>query len=171
MASLMEELLTTLEGELAIYKKLVPVSEQKTTILVKNDLKEIERITEEEQVLMEQLNNLEKKRLGILENIGVVLNRKPETLDLVTVSHILEKQPEEQARVNKLHDELRQIAKRLVEVNQQNKTLIEQSLEMIEFNMNFIQSTRMSPGSNNYTKNASADDDHTETIRSFDARQ
>lgn len=51
-----------------------------------------------------------------------------------------------------LHDELQQTMKRLVDVNTKNKNLIENSLEMIEFNMNFIQSTRMSPGNNNYDK-------------------
>lgn len=171
MASLMEELLTTLDSELVIYKKLVPIAEQKTEVLIKSDLQEIEQVTDNEQRLMEKLNACEKKRHGILQNMGMVLNKPPESLDLITLSHILENQPQEQARINKLHDELQKVAKQLVEVNKQNKALIEQSLEMIEFNMNFIQSTRMSPGSNNYTKNASSSDESVETIRNFDARQ
>lgn len=171
MASLMEELLMTLDSELAIYKELVPIAEKKTVVLVKGDLREIEQITENEQGLMEKLNVYEKKRHDILQNMGMVLNKAPETLDLIEISNILANQPQEQARVNRLHDELQKIAKRLVEANKQNKTLIEQSLEMVEFNMNFIQSTRMSPGSNNYTKNASSSEDTVETVRNFDARQ
>lgn len=171
MASLMEELLSTLGSELEVYKELVPVSEQKTGILVKGNLKEIEEITEKEQRIMERLNSLEKKRISILDNMAVVLNRKPEELNLVALSGILAGQPEEQKRINELHDELKKVGKRLVDVNQQNKALIEQSLEMIEFNMNFIQSTRMSPGSNNYTKNASAFEGSADTLHNFDAKQ
>ena len=64
--------------------------------------------------------------------------------------------------------------KRLVDVNTKNKNLIENSLEMIEFNMNFIQSTRMSPGNNNYDKNASAAGSGVDAgfgTGSFDAKQ
>lgn len=45
---------------------------------------------------------------------------------------------------------------------------------MIEFNMNFIQSTRMSPGNNNYDKNASAAGGGVDAgfgTGSFDAKQ
>lgn len=171
MASLMEDFIATLDGELQIYKQLVPVAERKAVVLVKGDLQEIEKITDEEQLLMEKLGVLEKKRQSVLENMALVLNRKPEELDLVSVSRILAKQPAEQDRINKLHDSLSQVAKRLVDVNQQNKILIEESLEMIEFNMNFIQSTRMSPGSNNYTRDASASENVSDTFRSFDAKQ
>ena len=59
-------------------------------------------------------------------------------------------------------------------INSANKNLIENSLEMIEFNMNFIQSTRMSPGNNNYDKNASAAGGGVDAgfgTGSFDAKQ
>ena len=45
MASLIEELISTLKAEKAVYEELVPVSEQKTKILVKNDLEELKKIT------------------------------------------------------------------------------------------------------------------------------
>ena len=55
--------------------------------------------------------------------------------------------------------------------NQKNKELIENSLEIIEFNMNFIQSTRMSPGSNNYNRNASSSYGVDMGPGAFDAKQ
>ena len=61
--------------------------------------------------------------------------------------------------------------RRLVAVNEKNKNLIENSLEMIEFNMNFIQSTRMSPGVNNYDRNATSKYSAGYTSGSFDAKQ
>lgn len=156
MASLIEELLTTLNGEKEIYQELIPISERKTEILVKGDLRELEKVTGEEQRMIEKAGILGKKREEIIANIGVVLNKDASTLDLRTLSELLSKQPEEKEKLVALHDALKLVMRRLIEVNEQNKNLIENSLEMIEFNMNFIQSTRMSPGVNNYNKNATS---------------
>lgn len=156
MASLMEELFTALSSEKEIYEKLIPVSEKKTGILVKGDLKELEAVTQEEQLLVDKATALGKKRESVIADIGVVLNKDASTLDLGTLAGLLSKQPEEKKKLVELHDSLKTIMRHLVSINEKNKNLIENSLEMIEFNMNFIQSTRMSPGVNNYDRNASS---------------
>ena len=144
MASLMEDLFTALSGEKEIYEKLIPVSEKKTEILTRGDLKELEEVTREEQALVEKAT---------------------------TLATLLEKQPGERKKIAQLHDELKVIMRRLVDINEKNKNLIENSLEMIEFNMNFIQSTRMSPGVNNYDRNASSSYSPGYTPGGFDAKQ
>ena len=154
MASLIEELISTLKAEKAVYEELVPVSEKKTKILVKNDLEELKKITAQEQLLIDRAGVIGHKREEVVKNIGVVLNKTPEELDLTSLTRLMAKQPEERKTLAALHDSLRTTMRRLVEVNERNKDLIENSLEMIEFNMNFIQSTRMSPGNNNYNRNA-----------------
>ena len=171
MASLMEELFTALSGEKEIYEKLIPVSEKKTGILIKGDLRELEAVAQEEQALVERAASLGNKREEVIKNIGVVLNNDASTLDLSTLAGLLAKQPEEREKLAKLHDSLKEVMKRLVDINEKNKNLIENSLEMIEFNMNFIQSTRMSPGVNNYDKNASSSYGPGITPGGFDAKQ
>lgn len=156
MASLMENLLTVLEEEKTIYEELIPVSEEKTKILIANNLKELEQVTEKEQLLIEKSTALGKKREELIKNIALVLNKDAAQLDLATLTGLLDKQPEEQHKLAVLHDSLKKVMRRLIAINEKNKNLIENSLEMIEFNMNFIQSTRMSPGVNNYDKNASS---------------
>lgn len=154
MASLIEELISTLNAEKAVYEELVPVSERKTKVLVKNDLEELKKVTAQEQLLMDRAGVIGHKREEVIKNIGVVLNKTPAELDLTSLTKLLARQPEEKKALAALHDSLRTTMRRLVEVNERNKDLIENSLEMIEFNMNFIQSTRMSPGNNNYNRNA-----------------
>ena len=171
MASLMEELFTTLSSEKEIYERLIPVSEKKTGILVKGDLKELEAITQEEQALIEKAASLGVKREEVIKNIGIVLNKDTSTLDLTTLAELLGKQPEEKEKLAKIHDSLKAVMKRLVDINEKNKNLIENSLEMIEFNMNFIQSTRMSPGGNNYDRNASSSYGPGYSAGGFDAKQ
>lgn len=156
MASLMEELITVLSREKEIYEKLIPISERKTVVLIREDLQELQKVTDEEQQLLDAAYAADKKREKIIENIGIVLNRDPKELDLTTLARLMARQPAEKKQLSELHDSLKLVMDRLVNVNQKNKELIENSLEMIEFNMNFIQSTRMSPGSNNYNRNASS---------------
>lgn len=170
MASLIEELILILEKEDQTYLELIPVEESKTKIIISNDLAALQKITETEQSKINQINGLEHKRQEVITNIGIVINRSPDTLDLKTMISLLDRQPEEQKRLSLIYDKLKATINRLMELNYQNQSLIEQSLELIEFNMNFMQSTRMSPG-NNYNKNASGINSEMEQTRMFDAKQ
>jgi flagellar biosynthesis/type III secretory pathway chaperone len=171
VASLIEELILTLEKENEIYKQLIPVADKKTNIIVKNNLKELESITEQEQIMVNEIVALEKKREQIVKNIGTVVSRDPKTINITNVIQILEKQPAEQKRLSEIHDNLKKTIQRLVEINNHNKSLIKQSLEMIEFNMNFIQSTRMSPGNLSYNRGAAQLDTPVLGTGMFDAKQ
>ena len=84
---------------------------------------------------------------------------------------IMGKQPEEQKALSRIHDELDANLRRLVTINVRNKELINQSLEMIVFNMNLIQSTRMAPGVNNYTRSAGESSIRQAGTGMFDAKQ
>ena len=105
-----------------------------------------------------------------MNNIGIVLNKKVEDLTLPNLIKLLNRQPEEQETLAELHRSLTALLKRLSEVNGHNKNLIEQSLEMISYNMNLLQSTRIVPG-NNYTRNAAQWDMTASQTGMFDAKQ
>lgn len=171
MASIIEELIDVLNKEYELYQDLIPIADQKTQVIVKNDLSALQSITEKEQIMIEHINKLERKRESVVINIGTVINKKPDTLNIKTIIALLEKQPKEQKALSIVHDNLKATIHRLVEINSRNKSIINQSLEMIEFNMNFIQSTRMSPGNNTYTKGASQYDVPAFRTGMFDAKQ
>ena len=166
----MQELIMTLEKENEIYTKLIPIQEKKKKVIIINDVKTLQEITHYEQEVIQQIGALERKRQEIITNMGMVLNRAPETLDIPALIKILDKQPEEKKRLSIVYDSLKQTVHRLVDINALNQTLIEESLEMIEFNMNLIQSTRMSPG-NNYNKDAMGINMPMGQAGIFDARQ
>jgi flagellar biosynthesis/type III secretory pathway chaperone len=171
MAGLIDELVNTMSQENDIYKELIPIADEKTRIIIKNDLDALQKITEKEQLTIEKINALEKKREEVIVNIGTVLNRKPEELNMKALIKIMGKQPKEQERLGRIQDELAETLRRLVTINDRNKELINQSLEMIEFNMNLIQSTRMAPGVNNYTRAAGESSIRQAGTGMFDARQ
>ena len=99
-----------------------------------------------------------------------VLNKKLPELTLPNLIRLLDRQPDEQETLKEIHKELTDVLKRLSEVNGHNRNLIEQSLEMISYNMNLLQSTRIVPG-NNYTRNAGQWDMTASQTGMFDAKQ
>jgi flagellar biosynthesis/type III secretory pathway chaperone len=171
VASLIEELIHTLESEYDIYRQMIPIAENKTKVIICNDLATLQDITNQEQAMIEHVNALERKREEVITNIGTVVNRDPDKIHIKTIIQILDKQPKEQKQLSEIHDNLKNTIQRLVEINNHNKSLIQQSLEMIEFNMNFIQSTRMSPGNLSYNKGASQLDMPSLQTGMFDAKQ
>ncbi len=171
MASLIDELISILEEECEVYQQLIPISEEKSQVIVKNDLTALQDITSKEQTAIGRINTLERKRDQIIMNIRTVINRKTGEFTLKTLIGLMDKQPKEQKALSLVHDNLKNTIQRLVEINNRNKSLIQQSLEMIEFNMNFIQSTRMSPGNNTYTKGASQYEAFASVTGLFDAKQ
>ena len=170
MASVIQELTSVLEREQKLYEDLIPVVSEKTKVIIKNNLETLQKITEQEQLVVDKVTVLEKKRSEVILNIGIIMNRKPEELTLAEIIKMLKNQPEEQKRLNDIHNNLKRTIQRLQTINYQNRSLIEQSLEMIEFNMNLIQSTRMSPG-NNYTKGAVSSQNNALQPGMFDAKQ
>lgn len=171
MASLIEELIITLGQESDIYKELLPMAREKTQIIVKNDLKTLQEVTEKEQALADRINALEKKREEVIKNIGIVVSKDPESINVRTVIQMMDKQPAEKNKLIEIYETLKRTIQNLAEINNHNKSLIQQSLEMIEFNMNFIQSTRMSPGNNSYNKGAAQVEMLSEQPGMFDAKQ
>jgi len=175
VASLIEELIQTLEQESAIYEEMIPLAEKKTQIIVANDLQALQTITEQEQMTVDRIGALERKRQEVIVNIGTVLNKDPATLNFRTLIQILQGQQAEQKQLRELHDRLKRTVERLADINKRNKALIEQSLEMIEFNMNFIQSTWRSPGvraaGNQYGRGASEVQMQALQTGMFDAKQ
>lgn len=168
MASLIEDLVSTLNEEDKTYKKLIPIEEEKTQIIIENNLEALSEITKKEQEFINIINQLEKKRGEIVRNIGIVLNRDPSNLTISTIIEMLEGQ-DEQVSLTKVYDKLSNTLATMVSINNRNKILIEQSLEMIEFNMNFYQSIQ-SINNNNYDKGAHSSDGAEESGM-FDARQ
>lgn len=171
MASLIEELITVLTEETAIYEELVPIAEEKSQTIIDNDLPKLQAITDREQALVDRVTALERKRMGVITNIGYIVGKPAAQIKVNDIIHFLDKQPKEQKELSVLHDRLKHSIQTLIDINNRNRSLIQQSLEMIEFNMNFIQSTRMSPGNNNYNRGAMNQDSLNSQTRMFDAKQ
>lgn len=154
MASLIENLINNLDSEKEGYTKLYELSRQKRTPIVNRDIAGLEDITSKEQIVSSQLKNLENKRVAILKDMAVVLGHDGEELTVTKVIDFLEKQPKEQEALRRTRDQLVEAANQMHFMNQQNQLLLEQAMEMVEFDLNLFKSMRQAPETANYNSNA-----------------
>ena len=171
MASIIDELIGALESELLLYRELIPLAEKKAVAIIENDNERLSDITNSENDILDKVAIFEGKRQKSVDNIKDVLNRKNEELNLDKIIGFLAKQPVEQGKLIKVQKELREVAERLKQLNIQNKSLIEESLDMIGFSMNLLQSTRRVPENNNYNRSASFANAQVSHTGMFDAKQ
>ena len=72
MASLIEELIDTLDLENNEYTELLELSKQKTPIIINGEIEALNNITAKEQEHTDKIAALENKRTQVVEDIATV---------------------------------------------------------------------------------------------------
>lgn len=172
MASLMEDLLNTLEKENEEYERLLALSMKKTPVIVDADLTQLQQITDEEQEIVSRINRLDKVRNDCMKQIASVINKDVNDLTLGMVVDIFKKRPAEHKKLAEVYDRLKNTVYQMKRTNEQNQELIKSSLELVQFDMNVLQAMKAAPETANYTKNAYSSGDIIGTgAGRFDAKQ
>lgn len=154
MASLVENLIDVLNQEDLEYRKLIELSSEKTQIIVKGDLESLQKITDDEQVIVSHINGCEKKRESTMKEIAKILNTDVKGLKLEVLISLLDRSPKEQEALAKVHDKLHDTLHEMKLLNERNGELLNSAREMVEFNLNVIQAMRKAPETANYDKGA-----------------
>ncbi len=172
MASLMENLIDVLEKESSEYEGLLELSQRKTTVIVSGNLENLQKITDEEQELVSRINLLEKRRTEVTADIANVLNKDVANLKLKNLIEMLADRPMEQRVLAESHDRLQSAVRGLQRINEQNKELLSEALEMVEFELNLVHAMKAAPETANYNRGAYSAGDIMGTIpHGFDAKQ
>ncbi|MDY5870147.1 MAG: flagellar protein FlgN [Suilimivivens sp.] len=172
MASLMENLIEVLDLESTEYENLLGLSMKKTPVIVAGAMEELAKITDEEQNVVSKISRLEQRREEVFADIANVINKDVKTLKLSDLIEMLASRPEEQQKLARVHDKLSSAVHEVKRVNEQNRILIENALEMVEFDMNMLQAMKNAPETANYNKGAYNTGTHMGVDGSgFDARQ
>ncbi len=150
----METLIEVLSEECSMYEKLLGLSSQKTAIIISGDLEALANITDEEQCMISDIQGAEKKRISAMKDIANVLNKDVNSLKLTDLIQVLKKRPTEQRNLAEQRDRLVEVVSNVRRVNGQNQELLKSSLEMVQFEMNIIQASKMAPQTANYSRAA-----------------
>lgn len=170
MASLIEDLTVILESETAEYRKLTELSEELRQALVASDVAAVERLTAAQEEVANNIQSMDGKRARIMEDIAVVLNKEPGELKVSMLEKSLANQPVQQERLAVVRAALKETMDELKRINHTNQTLLHQSMELLEFDLNLFRSMRQAPETANYNRSAVNTGDLLGS-RGFDAKQ
>ncbi|MBE5939370.1 MAG: flagellar protein FlgN [Lachnospiraceae bacterium] len=172
MASLIDELINVLAEETEEYKILYKLAHEKTPVIVKGDVEKLQEFTAEEQLHLEKIIKSEKKREEVVTDIASVLNIDKGDVTVRKLLVALKNQKEVVERLSQVHSELKKTLKEFTAVNDINKSLLRDSLDMAEFNLNLIRSMNQAPELANYNSSSTYSSDmHIEQRGIFDAKQ
>ena len=168
MASLIDTLIDVLDKENTEYETLLELSMEKTGIIVEGNVTALNEMIVREQQVVERITALE--RTETTNDIAMVLNRKPDTLTLEHLAELLAGQETESTALRRIHDKLKTTLGNMVRVNESNKQLLQESIDMADFEINIMQSMRQAPATANYSDSGYTGESFG-ALGSFDAKQ
>lgn len=154
MASLSEELKSTMEEEKKGYDDLYSLGQKKRQAVIDRDLDTLNAVTDEEQEMSDHLKSLEQKRTRILKDMSSVLGHDDKILSVTEIIDSLKGQDDEKQALTEARDELIKSATNMQFLNQENKVLLEQAIEMVDFDLTLYKSMRQAPETANYGRDA-----------------
>lgn len=171
MAGLIDELMDTLEKENDEYQKLLALSQEKTGIIIRNDVSALQKLVEQEQLVVDRIAPLDKKRMEYTKDIATVINRPEETLTLSRLIELMESQPRVKERLCEIHDKLHNTMTQMVRINDMNQGLLKEALDLVNFDITLVNSMKQAPITANYDSSAANTEERMIGRVSFDARQ
>ena len=154
MASLVEELVTVLQEEEAICRRLISYGEKKTDILIRADVPELEKLTGLEQLASDELIAQSNQQVQLLTDIANVLGRTGEKMTVTRLISLLDTQPQVQKELTEAKERLLAAAGTMNQLNTKNEALIKQAIELNEFDLTLFKSLRQAPETANYDRTA-----------------
>lgn len=154
MASLVEELVSVLGAEEKVYRKLIAYGEQKKDVLIAADVPALEELTIQEQLASDELISLSNRQVQLLTDIATVLGRTKEKMTVSRLIGYLGSQPKVQEQLTIARDTLLEAAGEMKRLNDENIILIQQAIELNEFDLTLFKSLRQAPETANYNRSA-----------------
>lgn len=141
MTDMWNKLILLLNRTLALYQTLLESGRKKRDILTEADARQLELLTNREDVLLIEAGKLEIERVTLVQKIAARL-----AVDEASLSCLCQYADSETApKLQNLSGQLAQVTQELAKINEINTKLIRQSLELINFNINILSQSSVGP--------------------------
>ncbi|GAE87773.1 flagellar protein FlgN [Acetivibrio straminisolvens] len=145
---LINDLMDILLQESKIYEDILEISKNKTDVIVKGKVNELESITNLEQSLIFKIAKLEESRENLVSEISGILGINSSDITISELEkHVDQKQAE---RLKEYKEHMSSIIAEIKDINEINSRLIKNSIDFIDFSINILAGAN-SEG-NNYSK-------------------
>lgn len=142
MAGIIYELIDILNYQKECFDGLYTLAQYKEQAIVQKDLELLTEIVHKEEEFIGRVNNLEKKRESLLNDIAIVIRINPKDIKLSDIIAKLGNDNETAEKLSLLRKELIEKTEKLKKQNEINTTLINQSLEFVNFTINALEGLR-----------------------------
>ncbi|MDK2807216.1 MAG: hypothetical protein PWQ94_2380 [Thermoanaerobacterium sp.] len=127
------DLFDVLDGEMLLYKDLLDISTKKTDVIIHGKIQELDNMTKVEGNIICKLSMLEEEREKILSGY--------DDTGEITISELCKMLPEDDAKkLKKIQKEFESLLKALNDRNELNKSLLQQSIEYVNYSIGLISS-------------------------------
>ena len=150
MAGLVESLVDILEQQCEVYENLLGLGKEKRDVIIKNEIEELQKITSLENTLVSQNNRFEKNKNIAIDDVISVLNIKEDEFTLMKLAELMEGKPECE-RLLKVLNKINDTIKELKQINDQNRMLVKDSLDFIEYSLNVYRGAMDSGAESGYS--------------------
>ena len=152
MAGIIYELIDVLEEQKECYEGLKTLATYTETAVVNKNLEFLEEVVRTQEQFVGRLGILDKKRESLMKDIAIVTGMN--TNDM-TVTRIIDKvgsESEVGKKLTTLRSEIKALLSEIKNQSELNKVLLNQSLELVDFTINAIGSTKGYSHVGNYNR-------------------
>lgn len=129
------QLTAVLQALLDVHRQLLRLAERKREVIVAGKLPALQSLVKEETELVEQLKRLEQERTNLVQRMVPASSGERK----VTLSQLLEQvDDEKRTRIQRLMKDLLDVIEQLQKENEQNQTLVKESLQYVQQTINVL---------------------------------
>lgn len=170
MAGIVYELIEVLEQEKECYEGISTLAGYTETAVVNKNIEFLQEVVKTEETFIGRLSLLEKKRDRLMKDIAIVTGMNFQNITVATIIEKIGKDTEVGQQLGVLREDMRTQLDEIKIKSELNKQLLTDSLELVDFTVNAIGSTRSFSPVGNYSR--PGEDGTTQTQQSlFDRKQ
>lgn len=131
-----EQLITLLVQMVKVYKGLLIIGNNKRSVLIAGDVHSLEKIIQQEEMLIYQAGKLEALRYKIVREIASLYGINKNDINQAELIKLAD--PDSASKLDTANKELGQLITELKPINEINTQLIKQALNIINYNVNLL---------------------------------
>ena len=152
MAGIIYELVEVLEQEKECYEGLDMLASYTKTAVVNKNIEFLQEVVKTEEEFIGRLSILEKRRDSLMKDIAIVTGLSHQKLTVATIIEKIGKDTEIGQKLTVLREEIRTQLDEIRVKSELNKQLLTDSLELVDFTINAIGSTKGYSHVGNYNR-------------------
>ncbi|MCL2225813.1 MAG: flagellar protein FlgN [Defluviitaleaceae bacterium] len=141
MAGMIDQLVDVMKQQTERHTELHGLSLEEKDAIIQNDIDTLQNLVNLKNMVISQNSRLEKQRITLVNDIAEVMGHKGTDLSLADVIDIMKDQPADQEKLREAGTNLKESVIKLKEANDINKSLLESSIEFVEYSLNALRST------------------------------